>query len=90
MIATYGLQNDVRSASNPRTSFLISGCYPSSCARVDETPQTIRGPAVTNLGFGAIYQLSKHWALMASGGPGLEAVSRSEASAFYASLQFTN
>ena len=55
-----------------------------------ETPQTVGGPAVTNLGFGAIYQLTKHWALMASGGPGLQAPGRSETSAYYASLQFTN
>ena len=55
-----------------------------------ETPQTVGGPAITNLGFGAIYQLTKHWALMASGGPGLQAAGRSETSAFYASLQFTN
>ncbi len=55
-----------------------------------QTPETVDGPAVTNLGFGAIYQLTKHWALMASGGPGLQAPSRSQTSAFYASLQFTN
>ena len=55
-----------------------------------ETPQTIGGPATTNLGFRAIYQLTMHWALMASGGPGLQAPGRSETSAFYASLQFTN
>ena len=55
-----------------------------------ETPQTVGGPAVTNLGLGAIYQLTRHWALMASGGPGLQAPRRSETSAFYASLQFTN
>ena len=55
-----------------------------------ETPQTTGGPALTNLGVGAIYQLTKHWALMASGGPGLQAPSRAQASTFYASLQFTN
>ncbi len=54
------------------------------------TPQAVGGPAITNLGFGAIYQLTKHWALMASGGPGLQAPGRSETSAYYASIQFTN
>ncbi len=55
-----------------------------------QTPQTAGGPALTNLGVGAIYQLTRHWALMASGGPGLEDTSRAGSSAFYASLQFTN
>ncbi len=55
-----------------------------------ETPQTVGGAAVTNLGFGAIYQLTKHWAVLASGGPGLQDPARAGASAFYASLQFTN
>ena len=54
-----------------------------------QTPTTVGGPAITNLGFGAIYQMTTHWALMASGGPGLQTPSRSGASAFYASLQFT-
>ena len=55
-----------------------------------QTSVTSGGPALTNLGFGAIYQLTKHWALMASGGPGLQTPSRSGSSTFYASLQFTN
>jgi hypothetical protein len=55
-----------------------------------QTPATVGGPALTNLGFGAIYQLTRHWALMASGGPGLQSPVRAGASAFYASLQFTN
>ncbi len=55
-----------------------------------QTPATIGGPAFTNLGFGAIYQLTKHWALMASGGPGLQHSAHVNDSAFYASLQFTN
>ena len=54
-----------------------------------QTPTTAGGSALTNLDFGAIYQLTKHWSLMASGGPGLQAPSRSGVSAFYASLQFT-
>ena len=55
-----------------------------------QTPQTSGGPALTNLGFGAIYQLTKHWALMGSGGPGLQHEAHGGESAFYASLQFTN
>ena len=55
-----------------------------------QTPIVSGGAALTNLGFGAIYQVTKHWAVMASGGPGLERPSRSGASAFYVSLQFTN
>ena len=55
-----------------------------------ETPQAIGGAALTNLGLGAIYQLTRRWALMASGGPGLQSPGRAEHSAFYASLQFTN
>jgi hypothetical protein len=55
-----------------------------------QTPSISGGAALTNLGFGAIYQMTKHWAVMASGGPGFERQSRSGASAFYISLQFTN
>ena len=55
-----------------------------------QTPATIGGPAATDLGVGAVYQLTKHWALMASGGPGLQEPGRAGASTFYASLQFTN
>ena len=55
-----------------------------------QTPMTVGGPSLTNLGLGAIYQLTKHWALTAPGGPGLQTPSRSGESAVYASLQFTN
>ena len=55
-----------------------------------QTPAVIGGPSLTNTGLGAVYQLTKHWAVMASGGPGLQTPSRSGRSAFYASLQFTN
>ena len=55
-----------------------------------QTPAGVGGPSLTNLGFGAIYQISRHWALLASGGPGLQAPSRSGHATFYASLQFTN
>ena len=46
--------------------------------------------SLTNLGFGAIYQLTTHCAVMGSGGPGLQMLTRSAQSAFHASLQFTN
>ena len=55
-----------------------------------QTPTTVGGAAATNLGVGLIYQVTKHWALMASGGPGLQNRSRGQGSAFYASLQFTD
>ena len=55
-----------------------------------QTPTVVVGPSLTNLGLGAVYQLTKHWAVLASGGPGLQTPSRSGRSAFYASLQFTN
>ena len=55
-----------------------------------QTPTISGGAALTNLAFGVIYQMTKHWAVMASGGPGLQEPSRSGVSAFYISLQFTN
>ena len=55
-----------------------------------QTPTAAGGSALTNVGVGANYQLTKHWGLLATGGPGLQAPSRSGTSAVYASLQFTN
>ena len=55
-----------------------------------QTPAGVGEAAVTNLGFGAIYQVTEHWAVMGSGGPGLEAPSRSGSAAFYLSVQFTD
>ncbi len=55
-----------------------------------QTPSNAGGMAQTNLGVGATFQMTKHWAVMASGGPDLEKPSRSGATAFYVSLQFTN
>ena len=89
---------DINPGSGQRSYGLIGAALTRSFSKrlnlgielYHETPQTIGGPAITNLGLGAIYQLTKHWALMASGGPGLQAPGRSETSAFYASLQFTN
>ena len=51
-----------------------------------QTPATAGGSGATNIGLGTIYQVSRHWALMASGGPGLQ----SRSSAFYFSLQYTD
>jgi hypothetical protein len=34
--------------------------------------------------------MSKHFALMASGGPGVESPAQSGQAAFYASIQYTN
>ena len=55
-----------------------------------QTPAVADGAALTNLAVGAIYQLTRHWAVMGSGGPGLETPSRAGISSFYFSLQFTN
>ena len=55
-----------------------------------QTPTTFVGTAATNIGLGATYQVREHWALMASGGPGLQTPARSGSSAFYVSLQYTN
>ncbi len=55
-----------------------------------QTRTAADGAAVTNLGLGVVYQATRHWALMASGGPGLERPARAGTSAFYLSLQFTN
>ena len=55
-----------------------------------QTPTTAAGSAATNIGFGVIYQMAEHWALMASGGPGLQKPLHSSSSAFYVSLQYTN
>jgi hypothetical protein len=45
---------------------------------------------LTNLAVGAIWQVSKHWALMASGGPGLKRPKHAGVAGFYLSVQFTN
>jgi hypothetical protein len=55
-----------------------------------QTPSSAGGEALTNVAIGAVYQVTKHWALMASGGPGVERPSRAGTFAFYISLQFTD
>ena len=54
-----------------------------------QTSSVIGGAPSTNLGFGAIYQLTKHLALLASGGPGFEHTRQTGASTFYFSLLLT-
>ena len=55
-----------------------------------QTRSTAAGSASTSLALGLIYQMTKHWALLASGGPNLERPSHSQTSTFYVSVQFTN
>ncbi len=55
-----------------------------------QTPTTSAATTATNIGFGAIYQVAKHWALMASGGPGLQKPQHAGNAAFYFSLQYTD
>ena len=55
-----------------------------------QTAATAGASGSTNIGVGAVYQMTKQWAVMASGGPGLERPSHPASSAFYISLQFTN
>ncbi len=55
-----------------------------------QTRATAGGAALTNLGLGVVYQVTRHWALMASGGPGLERPAQAGSAAFYLSLQLTN
>jgi hypothetical protein len=52
-----------------------------------QTPSTVDTKASTNVALGAIYKITSHIALMASGGPGLENTRSTGLYAFYASLQ---
>ena len=54
-----------------------------------QTPSVIGGRPGTNLSLGAIYQLTKHIAFLASGGPALEHSRENGSSAFYVSLLLT-
>jgi hypothetical protein len=55
-----------------------------------QTASVVHGKPLTNVALGIIYQMSKHFALMASGGPGVESPAQSGQAAFYASIQYTN
>ena len=54
-----------------------------------QTPQTTGGRALTAVGFGAVYQLTTHWALLASAGPGLQREKEAGQSAFYVAVELT-
>jgi len=55
-----------------------------------QTASVVHGRPLTNIALGIIYQMSKHFALMASGGPGVESPAQSGQAAFYASIQYTD
>ena len=55
-----------------------------------QTASVVHGKSLTNIALGFVFQMSKHLALMASGGPGVESPAKSERSAFYASIQYVN
>jgi hypothetical protein len=52
-----------------------------------QTASTTGGRPLTNIALGVVYQLTSHWALMASGGPGLENTRVNGQYSFYASIQ---
>ena len=55
-----------------------------------QTPDTVDGKALTAVAGGVIYQLTRHFALMASGGPALQNASQAGQAVFYAALQYTD
>lgn len=55
-----------------------------------ETSGIVGGRALTAVAGGVVYQLSKHFALMASGGPAVQGSPQGGRAVFYAALQFTN
>lgn len=55
-----------------------------------QTPDIAGAKALTAVAAGVIFQLSKHFALMASAGPGIQSNPHAGQGVFYASLQFTN
>lgn len=54
-----------------------------------ETPQVVGAKALTAVAGGAVYQLTEHFALMASAGPGVQANKSAGQGVFYIALQFT-
>jgi hypothetical protein len=54
-----------------------------------ETAQVAGGKALTAVAGGVIYQLTDHFAVMASGGPGVQRSPQSGQGVFYAALQYT-
>jgi hypothetical protein len=55
-----------------------------------ETPSRIGVGSLTALAGGVIWQVSKHYALMGTAGPGLQGDRRAGQGVFYMSLQYTN
>jgi hypothetical protein len=55
-----------------------------------ETPERIGVGSLTALAGGVIWQLSKHYALMGTAGPGLQGDRRAGQGVFYLSLQYTD
>ena len=55
-----------------------------------QTPSTVDGKALTAVAAGVTYQLTPHFALMASGGPAVQNSSQAGQAVFYAALQYTN
>jgi hypothetical protein len=54
---------------------------------IHQTAESSDSAATTVLALGIIYKLTEHWALMASGGPGLQNTREAGREAFYVSLQ---
>jgi hypothetical protein len=54
-----------------------------------QTSDMVGKPATTAVAIGATYQLTTHFALMASGGPSLDSARGAQQSAIYLALQFT-
>ncbi len=53
-----------------------------------QTPETIEGKPLTGINVGVIYKVADHWALLASGGPGIQNRDQGQYD-FYLSLQLT-
>jgi hypothetical protein len=55
-----------------------------------QTPDTIGSKSLTAAAVGAVYQISKHFAVMGSAGPALQQARQAGQGVFYVALQFTN
>ncbi len=90
----FGLQSGARQRNYALSGIALTrSCGPRLNLGIEIYHQTRiapGGPAETNLGLGAIYQMTKHWAVMTSAGPNLDTAARSGAWNAYISLQFTN
>jgi hypothetical protein len=52
-----------------------------------QTPDTVQAKPFTGVNVGAVYKLTDHWSLLASGGPGLENARQQGQYAFYIALE---